>query len=194
MRIVHYTLGIYPNRTGGLNRYATDLMREQAKVHEVYALMPGPWRPWLRSCSISGPKHYNGLLCYHLINASPQPLFFGIKNPHKFLKRSINSESFKRFYKNVKPEVLHVHTLMGLSEEFLLFFREKGVKIIYTSHDYYGICPKVNFVNSEGKLCEGPDPERCSICNEKSPSIYFLRFRNSTMLLKLRDFSRIVFK
>lgn len=42
MKILHYTLGFQPSRTGGLVKYAEDLMTQQAiDGHEVIALYPG---------------------------------------------------------------------------------------------------------------------------------------------------------
>lgn len=41
MRILHYTLGLPPFRSGGLTRYASDLMEEQTKHNEVFHLYPG---------------------------------------------------------------------------------------------------------------------------------------------------------
>ena len=190
MRITHYTLGLYPKRTGGLNRYATDLMHEQSKEHEVSVLIPGSWRPWRRKCSISYKGTERHLEKFILQNASPLPLLYGIKTPKNFVERKIDVQSFERFYEKTKPDVLHLHTLMGMPKEALRFFKEKGVQIVYTSHDYFGICPKVNLINQNGVLCEGPTPERCTVCNEKAPSTIFLRMRNSEMAFKTRDFVR----
>ena len=42
MKILHYTLGFHPQRTGGLVKYAEDLMLEQiAQGHQVTVLYPG---------------------------------------------------------------------------------------------------------------------------------------------------------
>ena len=39
MRILHYTLGFQPYRSGGLVRYVSDLMLAQASMgHNVFAL------------------------------------------------------------------------------------------------------------------------------------------------------------
>ena len=41
MKILHYTLGFPPLRSGGLVTYANDIMQEQInKGHTVYALYP----------------------------------------------------------------------------------------------------------------------------------------------------------
>lgn len=190
MRIVHYTLGIYPLRTGGLNRYATDLMMEQNKEHKVSVLLPGTWIPWKKKCFISYNSNYSEIKCYHLNNALPQPLFYGIRKPKNLMGCPICLKSFEKFFTEEKPEVLHLHTLMGMPEEALRFFKDKGVKIVYTSHDYFGICPKVNLINQNGVLCEGPAPGRCAICNENSLSTLFLRVRNSEVAFKTRNFTR----
>lgn len=190
MRIVHYTLGLYPNRAGGLNRYATDLIREQMKEHNIVVMIPGSWRPWHKECCVSKEKTIGGIMTYRLVNALPQPLLFGIKKPQDFIKTPISRNSFEQFFEEVKPEVLHLHTLMGLPVEALQFFKEKGVKIVYTSHDYFGICPKVNLINERGEQCEGPNAERCAKCNAYSPSTLFLRMRSSSLAFIIRDFVR----
>ena len=42
MRILHYSLGLPPYRSGGLTKYCTDLMVEQAKSNdEIFLLFPG---------------------------------------------------------------------------------------------------------------------------------------------------------
>ena len=188
--IVHYTLGIYPIRIGGLNKYATDLMREQRKKMEVVALMPGPWRPWKRGCYIKEKRTKDTVRQFVMYNVHPLPLFYGIKTPSDFMDKHIDKDSFESFFAEVQPKVLHLHTLMGLPEEVLSFFKDKGVRIIYTSHDYFGICPKVNLINRSGVLCDGPLAERCVSCNASAPSTLFLRLRNSNIVLKSKDILR----
>ena len=190
MRIVHYTLGIYPKRIGGLNRYATDLMMEQSNEHEVSVITPGSWKPWSTKVSIRGKGNNWKIKCYELRNALPLPLLYGIKKPQDFVNKGIDRFAFEIFLDAVKPEVIHMHTLMGMPEAALKFFKDHGVKIVYTSHDYFGICPKVNLINLNGVLCEGPSPERCAACNEKSPSTFFLRMRNSDLAFISRDFTK----
>ncbi len=187
MRIVHYTLGLYPNRVGGLPRYATDLMKEQAKVHEVYVLSPGRWKFWSNKCCVRRVNDCGRLKCYLMDNALPQPLLYGIRHPEDFIERNISKKSFELFYNKVRPEVMHLHTLMGMPEDVLSFFKGKGVRIVYTSHDYFGICPKVNLINQYGELCVGPNPQRCPLCNANAPLTMYLRFRNSTIAFKIRD-------
>jgi len=187
MRILHYSLGLFPYRTGGLNKYCTDLMKEQSKEHKVALLYPNGYRWWKRYCFVSKPCDWDGISCYRLVNALPVPLLYGIRQPKDFYGKKISKESFEKLYQSFKPDLLHLHTLMGLPEEALAFFKEKRVRIVFTSHDYFGICPKVNLINEKGELCEGPDTERCVKCNMKSPATLFLRIRNGRFALSLRN-------
>ncbi len=188
MRILHYSLGIYPHRTGGLNRYCTDLIREQSKTHKVALLYPSGYSIWQRKCHVSKPNKRDGIIYYRLINAEPVPLLYGIKNPKDFYGKKADIKNIEFFYNNFHPDVLHLHTMMGLPEEVLKFFKDKEVRIVYTSHDYFGICPKVNFMNAKGNLCDGSGSQKCMCCNKKAPTTLFLKIRNSEIALAIRDF------
>ncbi len=46
MRILHYSLGYPPNRSGGLVKYSLDLMEEEQKQgNQIYSLYPGRYNP-----------------------------------------------------------------------------------------------------------------------------------------------------
>ena len=47
-----------------------------------------------------------------------------------------------------------------------------NIKIIYTTHDFYGICPKNNLIDYNGNLCSGPKSTNCAICCHSSMSDY----------------------
>lgn len=190
MRILHYSLGVYPHRVGGMNRYCTDLMREQSKTHEVALLYPRGYSIWNKWCFISKPDKEQGIVCYRLKNAEPVPVWFGIKKPDDFYGRQIDIKSFDDFYRTFRPNVLHLHTLMGLPIEALKYFKDKGVRIVYTSHDYFGICPKINLIDIDGKLCDGPSVEKCIKCNKNAPSTFFLKSRNRDMVYMIKSFMR----
>ena len=46
MTILHYTIGLAPQRSGGLTKYATDLMQEQQVENQVFLLYPSGYRWW----------------------------------------------------------------------------------------------------------------------------------------------------
>ncbi|MFI3314334.1 MAG: hypothetical protein R3Y04_01540 [Rikenellaceae bacterium] len=187
MRILHYTLGFPPQRSGGMTKYATDLMIEESKQHKVALLYPSGYSFWSRK--IKWKQTFRGEIeRFGLINTFPIPLLCGIKTPAHFRSiRSMSIVEMESLYANFKPDVFHVHTLMGLPKELLLFFKERGVKLVFTTHDYFGLCPKVNFINHKGQMCGGASQQRCAECNKSAKSTLYLRLRNSKIALRLKD-------
>ena len=177
-------------RSGGLTRYAIDLMLMQKQLgHEVFAIYPGNPSLFSRKISICNEDFCFGIPNYKIQNALLLPLFHGVKNVWPFVAKNITGlEVFSVFFKSNHFDVLHVHTLMGLPVSLLIAAKENGVKIVYTSHDYFGLCPKVNFINQDGILCDGASPERCAKCNASAKPLWYLWLRNSKLLVFLKKF------
>lgn len=145
MKILHYTIGFAPERTGGLVGYATDLMMEQKKQkHEVFALYPSNQFFFGNEPKIRKKKDRAGIQTFGLINSLPLALFGGISNPNDFMK-GCNKEVFITFLKELTPDVIHLHSLIGLYKEFLQVANDLNIKVVFTTHDYYGLAPIPNF-------------------------------------------------
>ena len=196
MVLLHYTLGFSPYRSGGLTRYAKDLMIAQIELgHKVYAFYPSGSNILKKKCSIRYEQCQDGIDVYEMINPLPVPLYYGIQNPEAMMnERNFNVQSFQLMLEKVMPDVLHIHTLMGLPKRYLEIAHEKGIRIIYTSHDYFGLCPKVNLINNEGRICKGHSEEACMICNCKANPVWFLKVRNLKCLVPLKSIARRVLK
>lgn len=141
MKILHYTLGFPPERTGGLVKYSLDLINEQTNQgHEVVMAFPGRINLLKKEPYFKFGKRQN-IYYAELMNSLPLPLIGNIKNPEHFM-RSTNSKIFVDFFETLKPDVIHIHTLMGLYSEFLEVAKERNIKIVFTTHDYFGISPQ----------------------------------------------------
>ena len=191
MRILHYSLGLPPYRTGGLTKYATDLMSAQNTSGDIMSLLyPGDYTFWkIPEMRIVNDMSYKGIRVYEIKNPSIVPLLHGVQTPDDIYnpKRHLSGKALDLFYNEVQPEVMHIHTLMGLPMELVVYLKEKGVRIVFTSHDYYGLCPKVNFINQKGGFCASPSGFNCAVCNKNSPGSLFLRIRNSKFILKHKE-------
>lgn len=145
MRILHYSLGYPPNRSGGLVKYSLDLMEEEQKQgNQIYSLYPGRYNPLKKTHIRYEKKLDTGIVVYELINSLPLPLYGGIKNPEEFYK-SVSKKVYIDFLKKLRLDMIHVHTLMGIHKEFFVAAAELGIKICYTTHDYFGLAPEPNF-------------------------------------------------
>lgn len=144
MKILHYTLGFTPERSGGLVNYATDLMEEQnRRGHIVCALYPGTLNVLNRKTYIKKDES-RGINSFQIINSLPLPIFGGIKTPKDFMV-SISKDIYVDFLKKNLPDVIHIHTLMGIHREFFEVAKKMKIPIIFTSHDYFGLAPEPNF-------------------------------------------------
>lgn len=147
MLVLHYTLGWPPQRTGGLTNYVVDLMEcERKQGISVINLFPGNYSPINLSPKIIKSKTRYGTPSYILKNSLPLVLKKSIKNPKSFMVAA-SVDYFKSFLESLNPDIIHVHTLMGLYKEFLLAAKQLKIPLIYTTHDYFGLAPNPTFYN-----------------------------------------------
>lgn len=165
MKILHYFLGFPPYRTGGLTKYSFDLMTQQAKDgHSVAALWPGQMLLGSKKVRIKNRGNVQGVASYELINPLPVPLDEGVTDIEAFTAKT-DAAPYKRFLTELKPDVIHIHTLMGLHREFVDMAAQLQIRTVFTSHDYYGICPKVTLYRY-GQVCDNDAGcENCIQCN-----------------------------
>lgn len=164
MKILEYTLGLPPFRRGGLPRYSTDLSEELAQNNEVYLLYPGQINPYSKKIKLSRKNNKYSFNTIEMKNSLPVSLGLGIKD-EKYYMEDRDISSLKKFIKDIKPDVVHFHTLMGMPKEFLEYLHNKKIKSIYTTHDFYGLCPKMLSKNSKEELSSSKCSYDCMMCN-----------------------------
>lgn len=196
MRILHYTLGFSPYRSGGLTRYAKDLMLSQIELgHMVFAFYPSGSNILKKKCSILYEQCLDGINVYEMLNPLPVPLYYGIKTPEAMMnEKNLNVQSFQLMLERVMPDVLHIHTLMGLPKRYLEIAHERGIRIVFTSHDYYGLCPRVNLISNDGAICNDWSGRFCAKCNANAKPVWFLKMRNMKCLVPFKKIARRMFK
>ena len=166
MNILHYSLGFPPFRRGGMTQYCLDLMIEQAKEgHQVALLWPGRLYTLTQKSKINEKQKYellDDLYCasYELQNPLPIPLMDGIQEPAMYLIAK-EKTVYTEFFQKHTFQILHIHTFMGLPDELVEAAQEMGVKTVFTTHDYFPICPRCNLFHA-GKDCL--DDKKCADC------------------------------
>lgn len=195
MKILHYSLGFPPYRTGGLTKFCMDLMREQIKDgHNVGLLWPGEMKLIDRRVNIRKRALVDEISNYEIINPLPISFDEGIKEFDIFTQEG-DKQIYDRFLSVVKPDIIHVHTLMGLHKNFIIAAKEKGIRLVFTTHDFFPICPKVTMFR-RGQICNSVNScEECGICNNTALSLkkiqilqspIYRRFKNSSLVKDLR--------
>lgn len=164
MKILEYTLGLPPFRRGGLPRYSTDLSEELAKNNKVYLMYPGQINPYSKKIKLSEKNTKYTFKTIEMKNPLPISLGLGIKDEKRYMeKRDISN--LTEFIEKIKPDVVHFHTLMGIPKEFLEYLNIKRIKSVYTTHDFYGLCPKMLSEDPKKELRTSECSYDCMLCN-----------------------------
>ncbi|MEK6461151.1 MULTISPECIES: glycosyltransferase [Heyndrickxia] len=170
--MLHYSLGLPPYRSGGLTKYSIDLMLNQQRNNDrVILFFPGHYS-LKKTTQLKYFCEFGGIDVFEIVNPLPVPLLGGVREPERFMKKVNPKNIYEIFLKNIRPDIIHIHTLMGLHKEFFLAARKLDIKIVFTTHDYYGLDTHVNLLDNNGMEYLGyKDLEKCAISNQSAYSI-----------------------
>lgn len=187
MRILHYSLGFPPYRSGGLTAFCIDLMNQQNKEgHDVSLLWPGQMvgiHPRIKK-----HKAVNDIKSYELINPLPVPYDEGIADIDSFIVYG-EKKVFIQLLEELKPEVIHIHTFMGLYSAFIDAANDLKIRTVFSTHDFFPICPKVTMYR-HGKVCDSVQTcKECAQCNSTALSLMKIKMLQSTIYRVLKNTS-----
>lgn len=180
MTILHYLPGLPPVRDGGLIKYALDLAQGQKEAgHDVLLLMPGKLSGLSKKRTRIVTQSYRNLECDLIIN--PLPVTEGRSiDRTDFLYEYGAFDVYDEFLRRKAPEIIHVHSLMGLHLAFMHAAEALSIPTVFTTHDYYGLCPKVNLFKN-GRICREKDWNTCDSCMGQTVSVKAIKFQHSNL-------------
>ena len=191
MRILHYALGFPPYRSGGLTKWCVDLMIQQAKEgHCVAMLWPGQMGMLNKKIAIKKQEDVclkeQRLQSFEVINPLPVSFDEGIADFSAFTANA-GTVAYDKFLDAVQPDVIHVHTLMGLHKSFLQAAKRRRIRLIFTAHDFFPVCPKVTMFR-HGVICSNvKNCEECGVCNATALSLKKIQILQSPLYRRLKD-------
>lgn len=189
MNILHYSLGFPPYRSGGMTKFCMDLMKEQKNAgHRVSLLWPGEMTLISRAIRIRGKETPYGIFSYEVINPLPVPYDEGIDHTNRYMD-SGDLNAFHQLLEETHPDIIHVHTLMGLYESFLAAAKDSGIRVVFSAHDFFPICSKVTMFRN-GVVCNTvKDCSLCDKCNETALKMAEIRLLQSPFYRTVKDSS-----
>lgn len=193
MKVLHYMFGIPPVRVGGLVRYATDLMKQELRIGiDVRLLIPGtiPKNGRKTTKVRKSKKHYMQIPVCFIDHPLPVPMCNGILDIKSYTEKC-DGRVFRSFLQEFRPDLIHIHTFMGLHREFLKEAQKMGIPVLFTTHDYFGICPAAVMLR-QGHLCEDKRWENCAACCVHAFSKSRLRLEQSEIYRFVRKYDWIV--
>lgn len=191
MKILHYALGFPPYRTGGLTKFCVDLMCQQCQTgHQVAMMWPGQMGFVRKKTTVQnkGMVTFQGCRFFSFEVTNPLPVSYdeGIRCFDAFTE-NVDDKIYMEFLQQYHPDVIHIHTLMGLHEAFLSAAKKCGCRLVFTAHDFFPICPKVTIFR-QGQICSSAMTcELCGICNATALSLKKIMLLQSPLYRKLKD-------
>lgn len=160
--------------------------------HDVFAMWPGRMKLNSKSVQILQQGKVEGVISCEVVNPLPVALDEGVVDFDAYMA-ACEGKVYEDFLKRIKPDVIHIHTLMGLHREFIDAAERCGIKTVFTSHDYYGICPKVTLY-CYGKVCENDNGcKNCVQCNCSALSVKKIMLMQSPLYRQLKNSALVKF-
>lgn len=63
---------------------------------------------------------------------------------------------FSKTLDQERPEVIHFQHLFGLSAYLIRLAKARGYPVVFTLHDFFVLCPRVQLLKKNDQLCQGP--------------------------------------
>jgi glycosyltransferase involved in cell wall biosynthesis len=100
---------------------------------------------------------------------------------------------FSKVLDDFSPDLVHFHNLVGLSLLMIEECHRRGIPMVMTLHDYWGICFKNTLLKNDGSLCK-QGGLACLGCREMLAGNFPLPspVRNAHVLLYLRKVNRFI--
>ena len=193
MRILHYSLGFPPYRSGGLTKFCIDLMVEQSRQgHQTGLLWPG--RMNLVAHRTTVKARGSVVLCvgvpavqsFEVINPLPVPYDEGICRVSAYMANAPDG-AYDKVLELFRPDVIHIHTLMGLHRELLEQARRWGIRLVFSAHDFYPICPKVTLFRNGAACSDMGECAACPTCNVAALSLGKITALQSPLYRALKE-------
>ncbi len=155
MKVLHVLHQFLPDYVGGTEVYVADLSRGLTRRGHQLALFTGG--------DTETRGEWEGLPLTQVVGGlrSPKGLTAG------FLA-TFGNASTEQAYKEVlaafRPDIVHVHHLLGLSARLIRQTKALGIPVCCTLHDYWFMCPKSQLIDHKGEPCDGPAGVNCARC------------------------------
>lgn len=186
-KILIVTHGFPPSELGGTEIYSYNLAKSLSEKGIEVSLFTRLTRPLSKKeIHIDGYalEHFEGLKVFKAIDSA--------NNLIEFLNPYI-SKTFKNVILKEKPDLIHFQHLVFLSSDLPEIAAFHNITSIMTFHDYWFLCPRVQLLNKDNRICEGPvDGINCARCFGRSSSdrYRFLNRLGKTFSSRFKTFAK----
>lgn len=113
-------------------------------------------------------KEEHGITLFGIFNRPT--LFYDLLRPD----REMNDENIIGIFSGIldefRPDVVHYHNFFNLSMSIASETKKRNIPSVFTSHNFWHICPRLYLLDGQGRRCSGPESNgrKCARCVENS--------------------------
>jgi glycosyltransferase involved in cell wall biosynthesis len=166
-------LSLQGREGSGYNLSASELAAGLAMSgHRVFYMRSGMDYVLGRGLHAKPVEGWRGVECWDAINSpNLSPAAMNFRN----MRTETSSPRQARFVLNwldrVDAQVVHIHSLEGYGLDLIGAVRDSGRPVIVTLHNYWFVCPQVDLLHEEKRVCtDYRGGERCVGCLEARSS------------------------
>jgi glycosyltransferase involved in cell wall biosynthesis len=157
VRIAHVIHAFPPSSRAGSENYAEALAREQLRRHEVavFHRVADPARP---EYEVSEGRA--GDIPVVRVNRT----FRDMTSFRDTYRSDAVAAAFGAFLDRFRPDAVHFHHTTCLSTTCVHEAKRRGIRVVYTLHDFWLLCPRGQLVRRDLSLCERHTDADCVRC------------------------------
>jgi glycosyltransferase involved in cell wall biosynthesis len=161
----------FPDHRSGTEVLAYKVAKELlSRGYEVLVVTANP--PDTNAMYKEGPPISN----YHFENipvtvAEEALRLSGYIFTHEYFHPDIK-ETFVDILENFHPDIVHIFHAQNLSASIIEAAYEKSIPVVFSATDFWFICPIVQLIRPNGKLCRGPGPSALNCLTCYTPKLF----------------------
>lgn len=142
----------------------------------------GPWA--------LGVAEFEGIRYLHLVNRPAH--MYRLADPAGETLDTGCERAFLDLLEAERPDLLHVHNLVGLCLTLPRLARQRGVPVVMSLHNYWPLCPRVDLFQAEERACPGPLRADCGACLGLEVPAAAYRNRHAAAIAALASCDRLI--
>lgn len=163
----------------GYNWSASELARGLIMSgHQVSYLQSGMTYRLIGGARVRFVETWAGVKCFDLVNSpNLSPSASNLRNTAREISSPAQSALVVRWLDEVGAEVVHIHSMEGYGLDLIGAIRDSGRPVVVTPHNYAFVCPQVDLLHEETRVCTDYDGgRRCGGClPAEAPGVTKLR-------------------
>ena len=157
MRIVHALHAFPPESRAGSENYVEALARAQSERHDV-TVFHRVADPQLPEYDVQEAE-YAGLRVFRLNRT-----FADLASFAETYESEAVARAFGAFLDAERPDVVHFHHVTCLSTTCVAEARKRGIRTVFTLHDFWLVCPRGQRLRRDLSLCDRHTTADCVRC------------------------------